>query len=176
MRSLWEVTAGRVAIYFICAVLAAYLVWVVRERARAPSAPTATRALMFNDKIMPGDLQTKDTASLMGHYLRRHVDAGGLVTAAIVSDQQLMPTLPNSLAVIVAMSADTLSTRQIDKGTPVLIMRGVQTLGEGTVIATQCDPQACAVIVGLAKQPAFDPAALAGADLVPIPVSPPPVP
>jgi hypothetical protein len=176
MKSLWFVTVARVLVYCGYAAVAAYVVLHVAGRS-ATQPPTATRTLLVNERLLPGDLETSQTAAMTGRYAKEVIEAGRPVTQAMLSDRPVPPPLGSALAAIVVMPDALRRSRHIGKGTEVQIMRGPTVVAAGKVLDPQCDTKVCSVIVGLADKPAFDPAALAAAlpqaDLVPTPPADP---
>src|SRR4051812_6354315 len=155
-------------------VLAAGLVTGLVMCHTPPGPPLATQALSRNHKIAPADLETTATAALVGRYLKQDVGKAEAVTPSMVSRKELPPGLTgaaeNVLAAVIKVPATVREERKMEVGSTVEICRDGRALGFASkVIVTDCDEQVCAVVVALpqGKTQAFDPAVLAGADLVP---------
>jgi hypothetical protein len=153
----------RIAIALAYAAVSFYLICKISG---APSVVVATRPLHTNDVLSRDDLQTSETAKLVGKYLHRDVVPGQPITSDTVGPQKLpLKIAPASVAVIVQISSADLLKRGIQEGSPVVVTVKSDTVS-GVVEKIDCNGQ-CAVFVSVTgKVPqAIDAQALATADI-----------
>jgi hypothetical protein len=155
--------------FFIGAVYLAVSCYLIYSIVYQSSVPVATRLLHVNERIGPDDLQTSETAKLIGKYLYRDVAPGRPITPDIVGPQKLPPKIAfASVAVIVRISSAELLNRGIQEGSSVVVIMKSDTVS-GKVEKIDCSAQPCSVFVGLTgRDPqSIDPQAWAAADIEP---------
>jgi hypothetical protein len=164
-RLAFVTAAPRIIIAAIYLGVSCYLICKIGG---APSVVVATRPLHTNDVLSRDDLQTSETAKLVGKYLQRDVAPGQPITSDTVGPQELASKIASaSVAVIVRVSSTDLHNRGIQDGSPVAVTVKSDTVS-GVVEKIDCNAaQQCAVFVSVTgKVPqAVDAQALATADI-----------
>lgn len=139
--------------------------WSVCHSSR-PTAPTATRPLDVNHKLVPGDLETPEIAALTDRYLRTPVAPGEPVTGNMVGDKAGIPLIDSGVLAVVDVARAACDRPGIRERAMVRLRSGGQPLGDpGTVRSIVRDESRCAIAIGFDKAPGFDPKALAGAEV-----------
>jgi hypothetical protein len=175
MIALQAVARGRVVVVVSYVLLAAWVTYNIAIHSSAPT-PVARQDLKADHKLEPGDLQTEQTAALIGRFLRRDVGLGNPITPDMISAQRLPPRIANTIAAIVTVPQETAQKRGIVEGAAVLVTQNGKPLtAAGKVVGLDCDEQACTITVALPKTPGqtIDPDAVLSAD---IELAPPPAP
>jgi hypothetical protein len=161
---LWFITVvPRVGI----AVAYVLVAWHLIDRiAGAPSVAIAARPLHVNQIVGRDDLQTSETAALVGKYMHQEVAQGQPVTLSIVGAERVASKIASAAAaVIIRLSSADLLSRGIQEGLAVSVTAKSDRLS-GRVEKIDCDGQQCAIFVSIAKLPqGLDAQALAGADI-----------
>lgn len=148
---------------------------LINRIANSSGGVVATQALHTNHVITRDDVQTPETAVLVGKFLHQEVEAGKPVSPGMVGTRRVPPKIaPASVAVIVRLPQARIQQRSIQEGSSVTLTAGANAL-TGKVEKIDCDAQQCAVFVSLAGKPPqnIDAQALASAD---IELEPPPLP